>query len=211
MIINANENIIAGNPNISEVKYLFSIHERNFLIDKYQKALKISNDEGASVMKLDLEDEVEQRAVEFLDTLTKIYIENSISVNKEVNANTLTYLDNEIAIVSASLNNSENTFVNMQFTSTGAVSLTDQNREGITQSAEFDGKLRTLQIELDNINMLNNLLNEDDQNNLAAIANILQTQNNPGLQGAFNKLVQLNEQRQALLFNQTPVVRQLKM
>lgn len=203
VVLNANANIIGGNANISNVKYLFSFHERNYLIDKYQKALIISHEEGASVMKLDLEDEVEQRAVEFLDTLTKIYIENSISVNKEVNANTLAYLDNEIAIVSASLNNSENTFVNM-ITSTGSVALGEQNREGINQSAEFDAKLRNLQIELDNVDMLNNLLNDDDQNNIAAISNILQTQSNPGLAGAFSKLIQLNEQRQSLLFNQTP-------
>jgi capsular exopolysaccharide synthesis family protein len=52
--------------------------------------------------------------------------------------------------------------------------------------------------------MLSSLLDDDDQNNLAPIANILQTQNNPGLLSAFEKLQRLNEQRQALLFNQTP-------
>lgn len=203
ILLNPNLNIISGNSGISDVKYLFSFHERNYLIDKYQKSLKISNEEGASVMKLDLEDEVEQRAVDFLDTLTNIYIENSISVNKQINANTLTYLESEISVVSNSLNNSENTFVNMQ-SSMGAVDLTQQNQQGITQASNLDAELRRYTIELDNINMLNSLLDEDDQNNMAAISNILQSQNNPGLQTAFNKLVQLQEQRQALLFNQTP-------
>ncbi|MEO8150769.1 MAG: polysaccharide biosynthesis tyrosine autokinase [Bacteroidia bacterium] len=203
IVLNANENIISGNSAISLVKYLFSFHDLNYLVDKYKSSLNVASEEGASVMKLNLDDEVEQRAVDFLDTLTNIYIENSIRVNKEINANTLAYLDNEIKDISSSLNSSENAMVNF-YNTTGSVDLGAQTAGKIQQADILDAELRKYEIEYDNINMLNNMLNDDNENNLSAISNILQTQNNPGLLTAFNKLVQMMEQRQSLMLSNTP-------
>ena len=82
-----------NSTNLSETKYIFKINDRNYLISKYQTALKISQEEQATVIKIFIEDEVPEKAVSFLKTLTEQYIAYSVSTQKQINENTLAFIE----------------------------------------------------------------------------------------------------------------------
>lgn len=89
--------------NISELKesdYEIVFHSRGYLISKYQSSLSIENIEHTSVISLSVNDELANRAIVYLDTLTNTYVDYSKRQQLEVNENTLNNIDKQIDTVS---------------------------------------------------------------------------------------------------------------
>lgn len=89
--------------NIKELKesdYEIVFHSRNYLINKYQSSLSIENIEHTSVITLSVNDELANRAVVYLDTLTNTYVDYSKRSQLEVNENTLNNIQKQIDTVS---------------------------------------------------------------------------------------------------------------
>ncbi|NOQ73576.1 MAG: polysaccharide biosynthesis tyrosine autokinase [Crocinitomix sp.] len=89
--------------NISELKesdYEIVFHSRNYLINKYQSGLHVENIEHTSVITLSVNDELANRAIVYLDTLTNTYVDYSKRSQLEVNENTLTNIQKQIDTVS---------------------------------------------------------------------------------------------------------------
>src|SRR5437763_2726837 len=72
-----------------------------------QKAAQDPNNLAATVISLSVEDPVQDRAIDFLSTLTNNYLESSISVNKKVNENTLDFIEGQLREVEGQLNSVE--------------------------------------------------------------------------------------------------------
>jgi len=81
-IVNSDSTVINRNTKIGDIPYIFKFKNHDELIKKYQRALTIEKDQTATVIKISLEDEVEDKAIDFLNTLVNNYIENSIEVQK---------------------------------------------------------------------------------------------------------------------------------
>lgn len=77
-------------------RYMFVISTTNHKIDKYKKNLTISKEEWTSIVTVSLDDEIPERAVSFLDTLSKIYIDFSLQNKIETNRNSLEYISKQI-------------------------------------------------------------------------------------------------------------------
>ncbi|MFT5820844.1 MAG: tyrosine-protein kinase Etk/Wzc [Crocinitomix sp.] len=89
--------------NINELKesdYEIVFHSRNYLISKYQSGLSVENIEHTSVITLSVNDELANRAIVYLDTLTNTYVDYSKRSQLEVNENTLTNIQKQIDTVS---------------------------------------------------------------------------------------------------------------
>jgi capsular exopolysaccharide synthesis family protein len=89
--------------NINELKesdYEIVFHSRSYLINKYQSSLSIENIEHTSVISLSVNDELANRAIVYLDTLTNTYVDYSKRQQLEVNENTLNNIEKQIDTVS---------------------------------------------------------------------------------------------------------------
>lgn len=96
--------------NIDEVKasnYEIVFHSRNYLINKYQSSLEIENIEHTSVIALNITDELANRAIVYLDTLTQSYVDYSERIQLEVNENTLENIQKQIDTVSVLIKKKE--------------------------------------------------------------------------------------------------------
>ncbi|HET6244701.1 MAG: polysaccharide biosynthesis tyrosine autokinase [Bacteroidetes bacterium] len=82
--------------NLKEIDYFFKVHTKSSLVRKYKNALSVENVEYTSVLQITLEDEIPARAVTFLDTLSKVYIDYTLRSKIDVNENTLTYIDRQL-------------------------------------------------------------------------------------------------------------------
>lgn len=92
---------------IKEYDYEIVFHSRNYLINKFQNNMYVENVEFTSVINVSLEDELENRGKQFLDTLTTTYIDFSKRVQLEVNQNTIDNIQRQIDTVEVFIQDKE--------------------------------------------------------------------------------------------------------
>ena len=114
-IIKLDERYSFNSENINTIKssqYEIVFHSRNYSINKYQTALNIENLEYTSVLDISLEDELLERGMAFLDTLTSVYVDFSKRIQLEVNQNTLENIERQIDTVAVIIQQKEEDLLN---------------------------------------------------------------------------------------------------
>lgn len=210
-IINGKTEQISKNGRLSEINYQFRINDKGYLNSKYQSALNIEKDEEASVISASVEDEIPERAVAFLDTLTHLYIEYSIAVLKDINSNTIKFVDDQLQDVEAILNGVESNLEQFQ-RQTGAVSTSDQSSLYLQQKADAEGELAKLSVQMRSVDYLyDNLTSGADISTISP--SLLSDESDPALATAFTELAGMVQKKTNLLFSNTPnspVVKELE-
>ncbi len=201
-IVNSDSTIITRNTNISNIPYIFKFKNHDELIKKYQNALTIEKDQNATVIKISLEDEVEDKAIDFLNTLVNNYIENSIEVQKTVNENTVRFIDAQLADVENQLNNVESNLESFQKSRT-TLNLGEESGMLFQRVVDFDSEKARMNIQLKSVDMMYDYLTNSTGENMAISPSVLAEANDPGLQGAFDELYALQQKRSNLLFSNT--------
>jgi capsular exopolysaccharide synthesis family protein len=201
-IVNSDTTVITRNTKISDIPYIFKFKNHDELIKKYQHALTIEKDQTASVIKISLEDEVEDKAVDFLNTLINSYIENSVEVQKTVNENTVRFIDAQLADVENQLNNVESNLESFQKSRT-TLNLGEESGMLFQRVVDFDSEKARMNIQLKSVDMMYDYLTSSNGENMAISPSVLAEANDPGLQGAFDELYALQQKRSNLLFSST--------
>jgi len=208
-LVTPDSNIISKNPKIGEVDYQFRFHNHQNLIKKYKKLLKIEPVQEASVITISVEDEVTEKAIDFLNTLVSIYIENSISLTKQVNDNTLQFIDGQLNEVENQLNGVESNLEQYQREKT-TFNLGSEQNVLFQRAVDFESEKARASIKLKSVDMLYEYLTSSDAD-MAISPAILADANDPSLSGAFNELFALQQKKTNLLFSNTassPLVKQ---
>jgi tyrosine-protein kinase Etk/Wzc len=82
--------------NLDEIDYQIQIHSPENLVNKFKNALAVQSVENTTILELELEDEIPYRAVTFLDTLSKVYIDYTAKSQYTINENTLANIDKQL-------------------------------------------------------------------------------------------------------------------
>lgn len=82
-------------------------HNRNGLVGKYMKNMVVENSSFTSILKVTVNDEVQERAKMFLDTLATVYLDYTLQSEITVNEKTLMYIDRQLDEVTAILDAEE--------------------------------------------------------------------------------------------------------
>lgn len=202
-IITGDTSIIGkNNSNVSQAKYIFRIYERSFLIGKYRRALDCQQDEEASVIKVTFEDEVPEKANAFLKSLTELYIEKSVSVQKEVNENTLAFVEDQLRDVEDILNGVESNLEQFQRSRT---SMNPESEQGVylTQKMGLETELVKLNSQMRAVDYLYEQLTNGTEISMIS-PSMLGDSPDPSLGSAFAELNTLIQRRTNLLFSNTP-------
>ncbi|MEP7169755.1 MAG: Wzz/FepE/Etk N-terminal domain-containing protein, partial [Bacteroidota bacterium] len=202
LVINGDSTHISNNSRLGEINFLFKINDHDYLVSKYQNSLKMQKDENASVIDINVEDEVPDRAIAFLDTLTHLYIDYSIAVSKEINSNTIKFVDDQLQDVEGILNGVESNLEQYQ-RQTGTVNTGEQGSMYLQQKAEAETELSKLTAKIGSVNYLyENLTSGGDVTTVAPA--LLADQDDPSLSSAFTELSGLYQKKTNLLFSNTP-------
>ncbi len=201
-LVTPDSNVFKNNPRINEINYQFRFHDHKELVSKYKKRLVIEPIPDASAISISLEDEVMEKAVDFLNTLVNIYIENSISVNKQVNENTLAFIDGQLSQVENQLNGIESNLEQYQKDKT-TFNLGGEQSVLFQRSVDFETERARMGIQLKSIDNMYEYLNSSESD-LAISPAVLAQQNDPSLSSAFTELFALQQKRTNLLFSNTP-------
>lgn len=203
VIITPDTTIIGkGNNNLSETKYHFKINDRNYLIKKYQKALYISHDDEATVINIFIEDEVNEKAVNLLKTLTEQYIAYSVSTQKQINENTLAFIDGQLKDVEDILNGVESNLEQFQ-RSRSSMNPEDERGVYLEQKVGFENEQARYTMELRSVDYLYEQLTSGSE--LSAVSpSMMGDAPDPALIGAFTELNVLMQRKTNLLFSNTP-------
>ncbi|HEX5001794.1 MAG TPA: polysaccharide biosynthesis tyrosine autokinase [Bacteroidia bacterium] len=203
LLINVDTTIIRGNVSgLAETKYDFRINNREYLIKKYRDALQLNMGEEATVITAYIEDEVQEKAVDFLNVLTRLYIENSVSVQKEINENTLAFIDGQLKEVEDVLNGVESNLEQFQRQKT-TVNPEDEQGVYLQQKVDFENQRAQLSIQLRSVDYLYEQLTSGGESSVISPA-VLGESPDPGLASAFSVLSTLMQRRTNLLFSNTP-------
>ncbi len=81
---------------LRKADYMFIIRTNDELINKYKSQLFVENEEWTSILTVSLNDEIPQRAIAFLDTLAKVYIDFSLQNKIQINKNSYDYIDKQL-------------------------------------------------------------------------------------------------------------------
>ncbi len=201
-IVSSDSAVIGQNKRISEIQYEFEFNNHDQLVKDYQEALHLEKDLDASVMMMSIEDPVQEKAVDFLTTLTNLYIENSISVNKKVNENTLEFIEGQLREVENQLNSVEGNLEAFQREKT-TLNLGQEQSVLFQRVVDFDSEKARLNIQLKSIDMMYEYLTSQNNDNMSVSPALLAESNDPSLTSAFNELFALQQKRTNLLFSNT--------
>jgi len=204
MIIN-NDSTIVNNKSvasIAEAKYLFRFNERTALVKKFQKALQLSMDEEATVINAFIEDQVADKAINFIKILTETYITNSISVQKEINENTLAFIDGQLKDIEDILNGVESNLEQFQRQKT---TMNPENEQGVylQQKVGFENEQAKFTMQLRSVDYIYEQLTSNPEATTIS-PSMIGDSPDPAMGSTFAELSVLQQRKTNLLFSNTP-------
>ncbi len=161
-LINLNFNLlITRNPllageytnEVKNLQYEFVPHSLENLVNTFQNKLKIGNPEYTNVLQISYEDNIVERAKLFLDTLCKVYINNTLKSRIELNERTILYIDKQMDEISDIVKYFEDTMQNYK----SSRAILDLNREEGTyfnKLTTFENQRVALEMQVKSINDL---------------------------------------------------------
>ena len=132
---------------LKKLTYQFIVHDRQNLLYKYQSAIRVENLEWTGILEMTLEDESPERAATFLDTLSLVYINNSLKTKFRINDNTVNYIDKqlgEIILIVDSLETVMDGFKEQK----EIIDLTKEQDRYYVKLVDFEGQKRSLELQL---------------------------------------------------------------
>jgi capsular exopolysaccharide synthesis family protein len=142
---------------LKEVEYLIQIHNHDALVYRFQTGLVVSNPDYTNVLETTLEDVLPQRAVVFLDTLSEVYIENTLKSKFEVNNNTLRFIDKQMGDVTAVLNEIEDTMQGFK-EKNSILNLDKETEKYYGKLTKFDDLKADMKLRIASLNDLENYI-----------------------------------------------------
>ncbi|MCW3082641.1 MAG: ptk [Bacteroidetes bacterium] len=154
MVVKKNSNINDKTiNNLNEIDYQVQIHSMENLVNKFKGALAVESVENTTILELELEDEIPYRAVTFLDTLSKVYIDYTAKAQYTINENTLANIDkqlNEITVILSSLENDLEHYKSDK----AILDLDKEEEDYFNKLIDYDGQKRDLELYIQSLDAL---------------------------------------------------------
>ncbi len=160
--------IKASAPNITqqsakqleEINYYVVFHDKVTLTNKFKNSITAAVAGTSTIMSITVRDEIPQRAVTFLDTLTLLYTENTLETKYQISDNTLRYIDKQLEEVTGVLTGIEDNLENYK-SSKSILDLDEQEKDYFTKLSAYDGQSTELNLKLGTIDALEKYIVEN--------------------------------------------------
>jgi len=145
---------------LKDIDYQFIIHNPIHLVYQFQQGITATNVTMSSVVEVSLKDMIPMRAIAFLDTLDALYIQNTLTSQFDLNANTIKYIDIELAQVTDALNSIEDTMQAYKETRK-ILDLGKEEEQYFNQYNTLEGETTNVKLEIDALNDLEKYIYDD--------------------------------------------------
>ncbi len=145
---------------LQEINYYVVFHDKTTLTNKFKGAITATVAANSTIMTINVRDEIAQRAVTFLDTLTQLYTENTLETKYQISDNTLRYIDKQLEEVTGVLTGIEDNLENYK-SSKSILDLDEQEKDYFTKLSAYDGQSTELNLKLGTIDALEKYIVEN--------------------------------------------------
>lgn len=134
------------NPDATN-NYYFYFNSPHHLTLAYQSKITLEPmSKGSSMIKISLLDNNPQKAIDFLNQLTKEYLQRNLDKKNELAVNTITFIDNQLDTISKSLNIAENALQNFR-SKNKVIDLSFQSQQVFEQLQNFENQRMQLKMQ----------------------------------------------------------------
>ncbi|NQY68321.1 MAG: polysaccharide biosynthesis tyrosine autokinase, partial [Flavobacteriales bacterium] len=169
--------------------YLIKAHRPGSLVSKFKQSISIRTLEYTAILEITIKDEVLPRAIEFLDSLCYVYVENSMKARREVSDNTLAFIDDQMNQVSKEMNliglNLE-----MYKEDASVLNLAKEEEIMFNDYVGFQSAMKKIDYEVKTIDKLYEYIIDDDNNQILPPQSYVDAAD-PFLVNAVNELYQM--------------------
>ncbi|MDP4826679.1 MAG: AAA family ATPase, partial [Flavobacteriales bacterium] len=135
---------------IKEQDFQIRVHTNDYLVNKYKSNFFIKNVEYTSILNLQVQDELPERARRFLDTLSNVYITYTQETRISVNENTQRYIDKQLNELTYILDSLE--YMLEDFKDKNRIlDLNKEQQEYFRSMVELDSDKRKLELRLESM------------------------------------------------------------
>ncbi|MBI1287889.1 MAG: polysaccharide biosynthesis tyrosine autokinase [Flavobacteriales bacterium] len=150
----------SGDSAVSK-SFTLTYRDVDALASTYMDALNVAEArDGASILRIKLEDEVPSRGVDIINMLLEVYIENNIEKKNQLAANSLKFIDRQLDQITADLGELEEGIKSFKTTS-GVSDVSSEAEFFLTQVAGLDQTISKIDVQLSIINYLEEYINSD--------------------------------------------------
>ncbi len=140
--------------NSQKTKYAFVINSMNKLLAYYNEKMKIEPiNKDATIVTISVQDKIKERAVDFLNTLGKVYINRDVKDKSSVAALTLKFVDEQLEEISKTLNATELDLQKFK-ESKGTVNLSEESKAYLERVTSVDETRVKAEIDLKSLDYL---------------------------------------------------------
>ncbi|MGZ3885326.1 MAG: Wzz/FepE/Etk N-terminal domain-containing protein, partial [Bacteroidia bacterium] len=140
--------------------YQLVIHSMEYLIGQFQGNMMVENLEYTNILQISINDIIPERAILVLDTINKVYAENSLKSKYELNEKTLVYINKQIDEIKFDLRNIEDTMQDYKERH-NILDLEWEQSDYFGKIAAYDNKRTELRLETEALNDLEKYIIED--------------------------------------------------
>ncbi|MGB0511362.1 MAG: GumC family protein, partial [Flavobacteriales bacterium] len=141
----------------------FQVRNDNQIIGQYRSGLSVSGVGQTSILKLQINDIRPERAMEFLDALSKRYIEYSTAAREEVNRKTDEFIETQLIKIEANVDSLQR-IIDEQREKAGNLSLTRNEQAYFQELVQLETQQEELRLNLRSLKALEDYLGRGVEN-----------------------------------------------
>ncbi len=187
--------------------YIFVVNSTNKLISTYQESMKAEPlNKDATIVEITIQDQMRERAVDFLNTLGRVYINRDVKDKSSVAALTLKFVDEQLADISTTLHSTEQELQKFK-EEKGTVNLSEESKAYLERVTSIDADRVKAEIELESLDYLYDYVNGNKA--LTQLAPASLGTPDPLLIELITQLKQLQNKKQSLQYgssSQSPAI-----
>lgn len=178
-------------------EYAFTINSENKMIGYYSEKMKAEPlNKDATIVEITVQDQIKERAIDFLNTLGRVYINQDVKDKSSVAALTLKFVDEQLEEISKTLNTTEQELQKFK-EEKGTVNLSEESKAYLERVTSIDAERVKGEIELKSLDYLYGYVTSNRDLDQLAPASLGTP--DPLLVDLITQLKQLQSKRRALI------------
>jgi len=141
-----------NNPNFEKRNFIIHFNSLENLITKYTNVLDVAiAAKGTSILVLSVTDNAPEKAIEFLNKLVEVWLQNNIDEKNEIARNSLTFIDEQLALISKDLNEAEGNYEEFR-TQKGITDISADAQSYLSSAEQYDKEIANINLKLSFLN-----------------------------------------------------------